>query len=227
MKNKRNKTIFKKIVKIAEAFLSWLKRNHNKFLLIFAFVVIANVVFLITFRGYIAVSTFTTASKGYLESKIRNENVDHFVATRKVIKSVDASLKNIEEESAWPKKNVWLQGEERINLISQLQRLDEISYDLQWVADEYFSDYSIQYYPYSTGTLASYIYETRHLKKSIDRFVRVAEIAILLDSFDKRQIEVIEEELNEVKAYLENLIEIEKDLDLLNHSGCDKKGIHI
>lgn len=214
MKNKiKQKTV--KFREFAETFLSFMERNHSKFLLVFTIVVAANVLGIILLGTKSSVSGLVSASGGYLEAKIRKENVNHFVAARKVVKSTQADIEYIETELGWPSKDVWLAGEKRLELLTKLRRLDETSYELEWVANKYFTDYSIQYYPYSTGNLSSYFYETRYLKKAIDRFVRVAELAIAFDSFDERQIEVVEVELQEIKEYLANIEQFGQDLQLL------------
>ncbi len=212
-KKKQNKKV---AVGIAEKFLSLMEKQKRKFLYLFAVVIIANVVFLVVFKGVDSICGLISASEIYIESKIRNENVDHFVEVRKVISNVEKNLDYIEIELGWPTDDVWLDGEKRLDLLASLRRLDELSYELEWVANGYFTDYSIQYYPIETGNLSSYIYETRYLKKSIDRFVRVAEIAIALDSFDKRQIEVVQVELDEIGEYLKNIDQFEQRLRLFN-----------
>ncbi|GEM_PF-1064733 len=226
MKKRKNKKVLKnKIDSWAKAFLVWLRKNHDRFLLCFVVVIIANVSFMTFVRGHDSIAELFSVSKGLLENKIRNENIDHFVFTRKIVKGVIVRIDTIEDELGWPNDDVWLTGQERLDLIDQLQRLDELSYELEWAANEYFSDYSIQYYPYSTGNLSHYIYETRHLKKAIDRFVRVSETSILIDSFNRRQVQVIDSELREIRAYLENLEKFEGNLILLN-GDCSGKHNH-
>lgn len=214
MKNK----IKQKAVKFwgfAENFLSFLERNHSKFLLVFTIVVAANVLGIILFGAKSSVSGLVSASEDYLEAKVRKENVHHFVAVKKVVTNAQANVDYIQSELGWPTEDVWISGEKRLELLEKLRRLDETAYELEWVANKYFTDYSIQYYPNSTGNLSSYFYETRYLKKAIDRFVRVAEFAIAFDSFGQRQIEVIEVELQEIKEYLINMERFEQDLQLL------------
>lgn len=223
---KNKKTGSKKSSNVIGRFLDLLERNHDRFLLAFATIVILNVLFLIVFRGPETICGLVSASEGFLESKIRNESVDHFAATERVIKSAEKRIHDIEKNLGWPQKNTAMKSDDRLELLEQLQRLDEISYDLEWVENEYFTDHSIQYYPYSTGCLASYVYETRHLKKSIDRFVRVSETALLFNFAGRRQTEIVEGELNEVKAYLENLDQFKKELHLLGGESCDKEGVH-
>jgi hypothetical protein len=214
MKNKiRQKTV--KFREVAEKSLSFLEKNHSKFLLVFTIIVTANVLGIVLFGAKSSVLGLVSVSGEYLEAKIRNENVNHFVATKKVVKSAQANIEYIETELGWPSNDAWLSGEKRLELLTKLRRLDEVSYELEWVANKYFADHSIQYYPYSTGNLSSYFYETRYLKKAIDRFVRVAEFAIAFDSFGERQVETIEVELQEMKEYLANIEQFEKDLQLL------------
>ncbi len=215
MKNRKKQKI-RQLGEIADKFLYFLERSHRGFVFLFTVVVIANVFFLIVIKGTDSACGLFLASKSYIESKIKNENVEHYIEMRKIISDIEEQFTFIEEDLGWPKKDVWLNGERRLELLASIRRMDELSYEAEWVANNYFTDYSIQYYPYQKGNLSSYVYETRYLKKAIDRFVRVAEIAIALDSFDKRQIEVVEVELNEVGEYLANTKKFEQELHLLN-----------
>lgn len=210
---KNTKRKLRKFIKIWDG----AEKEKKIFKILFLLVVILNLVFMIHLKGTKVLKGLVLESRGFVEAKIINEQIDHLSAVKGAIADVDGVMWVIENELKWPSEKKWLSENEREILWEQMSLLEEASYNLKWVANEYYEDYTIQYYPRANSTLASYVFQTRHLKVTVDRLVRTVEGALLMERMNQQRLKMVEKGLQDVDSYIELLAGVRGDIHLIQN----------
>ena len=209
MKKRRLKKKNKEVISFEK-----LKTFRKIFSAFFSIVIVFDVFTHIVVRSQTVSASLKDTTEKLAISKVIEEQMDHFVRARGVIKESEKTMLAIEDFIATIEAGGFLSNEQKKDLAIELKSVEENIFVLQNVFDEYYNDATVQFHPRANSNISNYIYETSYLKLAMERFSRRVESYVLFSSLNASGKTIILEDFYDIIWQLENLKELEKNLNV-------------
>jgi hypothetical protein len=189
-----------------------LKTFRRVFSAFFSIVVVFDVFTHIVVRSQTVSAALKDSTERLAYSKVIEEQMEHFVRLREVVKDCEKRVWAVDEFIAKIEDKTNLNSEEKKDLAIELKFIEENTFSLNHSFEEYFDDATVQYHPKANSNITNYFYETALLKLAMERFARRAEDHVLFSSLNASGKVIFLEDYYDVICQLDHLAEIEKNL---------------
>ena len=189
-----------------------LKTFRKIFSAFFSIVVIVDVFTHIVVRSQTVSAALKDSTERLAYSKVIEEQMEHFVKLRGVVKDCEKRAIAIEEFIEKIENKNFLTADEKNDFSIELKFIEENKFSLDHAFEEYFYDATVQYHPGANTNITNYFYESSLLGLAMGRFSRRAEDHVLFSSLDASGKVIFLEDYYDILWQLDHLKEIEKNL---------------